>query len=285
MSFTLPPMPYTTLISVDALHDHLSSSDWVMVDCRFSLKDTEKGRRAYLESHLPGAVYAHLDEDLSGQIIPGKTGRHPLPDVETFATWLGKQGISNTTQVVAYDDMGGPIAARLWWMMRWLGHEKVAVLDGGWHQWGQKGYTVTTDLPTPSPHTFIPSPDTSLIATLEDVQKHATSSSVLIDARAYERYAGIKEPIDPVAGHIPGAYSFPFKENLDNAGLFKSAAALQERFAAIAREKNIVCYCGSGVTAAHNILAMTYAGLQHVALYPGSWSEWIVDPERAVERI
>ena len=281
------PMPYTTLISADELTQaHISDPNWVIVDCRFSLKDTEYGRNAYRASHLPGSIYAHLDDDLSGPIVPGETGRHPLPDAQVFANWLGANGIDTASQVVAYDDLGGPVAARLWWMLRWLGHERVAVLNGGWQQWNTHGFPVRSETPSPTPRTFMPAPNTDLVASIEHIQH--PSDSLLIDARAYERYAGINEPIDPVAGHIPGAKSFPFKENLDETGLFKSATALRERFSSVLKENpdnHLICYCGSGVTAAHNILALAHAGIQHVALYPGSWSEWILDTSRPIERI
>ena len=278
-------MAYTTLISADELNTHLADPNWVIVDCRFSLKDTKKGRKAYQTSHLPNAIYAHLDEDLSGPIVPGETGRHPLPDVDAFAAWLSAMGINNTTQVVAYDDLGGPIAARLWWMLRWLGHTSAAVLDGGWQAWTQKGYPVTSEIPASTPRVFSPTPDSGLVATINTIQNRSDSTSALIDARASTRFAGINEPIDPVAGHIPGALSFPFKENLEDTGHFKSPAALQHRFKALLQDtpdKQIICYCGSGVTAAHNVLALTHAGVNNVAMYPGSWSEWILDPQRPV---
>ena len=273
---------FSTLISVNELSEHLQDPDWVILDCRFSLKDTEKGRTAYAESHIPRAQYVHLDEDLSGDIIPGETGRHPLPDIDQFAQHLGRWGITNTTQVIAYDDLGGPIAARLWWMMHWLGHTRVAVLDGGWPEWVRNGLPTERHALPPSQATFIPDVQPHKLVEVAALQ-HALHSdkTTLIDARAAERYAGLHEPIDPIAGHIPGALSYPFKENLDKTGLFKPIDALKARFQDLTQTKNqLICYCGSGVTAAHNLLAMTHAGIHDAQLYAGSWSEWIIDPNR-----
>ena len=282
-------MAYSTLISVDELHGNLNRDDWVVMDCRFSLGNTTQRRQDYLSAHIPGARYAHLDDDLSGPIIPGQTGRHPLPALSEFIETLQNWGIDESTQVVAYDDMGGPFAARLWWMLRWLGHDNVAVLDGGFPAWTQKGYITTQALPSISPTSYTPSPLPGRTFTAKDIRKHLNDPNVtLVDARAADRHAGIHEPIDPVAGHIPGALSFPFKENLTEDGHFKSTEELNDRFSdlhAVHQNQNIVCYCGSGVTAAHNILAMVHAGLPFPQMYPGSWSEWITDPEHPIGRI
>lgn len=279
-------MAYSTLITVDELHGNLDHEDWVVMDCRFSLGSTTQGRENYLRAHIPGARYAHLDNDLSGPIIPGQTGRHPLPALSEFIDTLQHWGISKNTQVVAYDDMGGPFAARLWWMLRWLNHDNVAVLDGGFPAWTQKGYATTEKVPDITVTSYSPSPLLDRTFSAEDILLHLNDPAVtLLDARAADRHAGIHEPIDPVAGHIPGALSFPFKENLTKDGYFKSAEQLSDRFKSLNitnENNNIVCYCGSGVTAAHNILAMVHAGLPFPRMYPGSWSEWITDPERPI---
>ncbi|MEM9931919.1 MAG: sulfurtransferase [Bacteroidota bacterium] len=271
-------MSYTTIITVKELQN-LSSDQVVIFDCRHSLADTEAGRNAYLAGHIPGARFAHLDEDLSGDILPGITGRHPLPHPAVFGTWLGKQGVSNDHQVVVYDDKGGAIAARLWWMLCWVGHRKVAVLEGGWPTWEKTGQ-ISTTLPGISPHEFTVDLHDEMIAEVEDVQ---TSTGRIIDARAAARFRGEVEPIDPVAGHIPNADNLPFADNLLADGRFKSKEELRKRFAAATSvETPLIVYCGSGVTACHNLLAMEIAGLQGGRLYPGSWSHWITDPERPV---
>ncbi len=277
-------MTYTTLIQPSDLAAHLGDPGWAVVDVRFSLDDPARGRRAYAEAHIPGATYAHLDEDLSGPVRPGVTGRHPLPTPEAFAATLGRLGIGNTTQVVAYDDAGGAIAARLWWMLRWLGHDAVAVLDGGFPAWQAGGYAVRGGEEVPAPARFVPHPRPALLADVEDIVRRAPGVR-LLDARAAERYRGEVEPIDPVAGHIPGALSAPFRENLDDRGRFLPPDVLRRRFERLlggAPQADVICYCGSGVTAAHNLLALAHAGFAGARLYPGSWSHWITDPERPV---
>ena len=279
-------MTLRTLIRTDELVASLNDPNLRIVDCRFSLADTERGRQAWSQSHIPGAVYAHLDEDLSGPIIAGQTGRHPLPSAETFATTLGTWGIDNRTRVVAYDDFGGAIASRLWWMLRWLGHSDVAVLDGGWLRWTEEGHPVEETAKNPEPVTFIPSPDDALYVDAAAVDRLREDKGwCLCDARGAARYRGEQEPIDPVAGHIPGAVNLPFAGNLDEHGRFLSREQLAARFNELKGETpvdRVVMYCGSGVTAAHNLLAMAHAGLEGGKMYPGSWSEWITDPNRPV---
>ena len=278
-------MPYTTLIDVAALGDHLADPHWVLFDCRFDLADTGHGRRDYEHAHLPGARYAHLDEDLSSPITP-HTGRHPLPDPERLCAWLGEQGVDATKQVIVYDDSGGNMAVRLWWLLRWLGHPAVAVLDGGWQAWLAADLPVTADLPQPQPTRFDGTPDWDLVLTTDQVVGDLEHGEWrLIDARTPERFRGEAEPIDPVAGHIPGAVNLPLQRNLGPDGRFRPAAELRamylERLGPYAPQRS-ACLCGSGVTACHNLLAMEIAGLPGGRLYAGAWSEWIRDPARPV---
>lgn len=267
---------YTSLISAKELQELLPAGTPLrIVDTRFSLADTAAGRRAYAQGHLPDAIYAHLDEDLSGEIIPGQTGRHPLPDPIELAARLGTWGIAADTQVVAYDDMGGAIAARLWWLLRWLGHDRVAVLDGGIAAWEAQGGNLTRVVPDIIPRIFEPRVRPELTVDAARVEAIRQDPAYrLIDSRTAPRYRGEEEPIDPVAGHIEGAENLPFGENL-HEGTMRPKAALRERFGDTDPERTVF-YCGSGVTACHNILAHEHAGLGLAKLYPGSWSEWII---------
>ncbi len=284
------PMPqiYSTLIQPQELRPHLEEPGWAVVDCRFSLTETEAGRRAYQAGHIPGAVYAHLDQDLSGPILPGRTSRHPLPDAAEFAQRLSAWGIGPETQVVAYDDRGGAIAARLWWMLRWLGYDRVAVLDGGWTAWRAAGYPVREGVEQRPPALFAPRPRPGLLVQAEEVlARLGAQDLLLVDSRAPERYRGEVEPLDPVAGHIPGAVNRPFAQNLGPDQRFRSREELRARFQDLLAQRapeQVAFYCGSGVTAAHNVLAMVHAGLGFPRLYAGSWSEWITDPARPVAR-
>ena len=270
---------YTSLISASALNDNLAHGQWVIVDCRFSLADTNWGRDEYSQAHIPGAFYAHLDEDLSGPILPGQTGRHPLPTVEAAAALFSSWGINEGTQVVAYDDKKGAIASRLWWMLRWLGHTSVAVLDGGWTVWKTSGYALSKAQPVKTPGHFQARPQDHLMIEALEVNKIREDANYkLIDSRAAARYRGEEEPIDPVAGHIPGAVNAPFAENISEEGVLLSKEKLQDRFREILQQTPVeqtVFYCGSGVTACHNLLALYHAGLGEAKLYPGSWSHWI----------
>ncbi len=280
-------MAYKTIISAAELEHHLGQTGWAIVDCRHTLADPEWGSQAYLESHIPGAYFAHLDEDLSGAIIPGETGRHPLPsDWEAFAKLLGSWGIDASTQVVAYDASHGGIASRLWWILNYLGHEKVAVLDGGWENWVSEGRAQSTDLPGHKSAQFIAEPHPGMVRSMEDVLDAIHNKGVqVVDSRAAERYAGLEEPIDPVAGHIPGAVNFPFLENVNDDHQWKSRAFLRERFENLFQKhdpNNVIVHCGSGVTACHNLLAMRHAGYPMAKLYPGSWSEWVTRKENPV---
>lgn len=277
-------MAHTTLITAATLQAHLDDPDWVVVDCRFNLADPAAGRCAYQAGHIPGARYAHLDQDLSAPVT-ATTGRHPLPDPARLAEQLGAWGIGPETQVVTYDDLGGMLAAaRLWWLLRWLGHTAVAVLDGGLPAWTRAGLPLSPDVPVIAARTFTARPDDRLWLTVEQVQG-LPAHELLLDARGAARYRGEMEPIDPVAGHMPGALNLPTESNLAADGCFLPAAALRARFAALLGERpaaRVVHSCGSGVTACHNLLAMEVAGLSGSRLYAGSWSEWIRDPQRPV---
>ena len=277
-------MKFDTILSVKESSKHLNDPDWVFFDCRFYLQEPDQGYQDYLEDHIPGAVYAHLDRDLSGVAIAGKTGRHPLPDIQDIAEKLSIWGINRQTQIVAYDNQGGSLAARLWWIMRWLGHDHVAVLDGGWGAWIESGNEQETQKPTRTRRKFLPELHPELLVDVHFVEKIRTDPDyLLVDARSPERYWALEENIDPVAGHIPGAVSAPFSENLDENGYFLPDEMLVDRFRNLLGdyppEKTIV-YCGSGVTSIHNIIAMFKVGFDMPKLYVGSWSEWITDPAR-----
>lgn len=278
-------MAYSTLISAAELSAHFNDKNWVIFDCRFSLANTELGATAYRHGHIPQARYAHLDKDLSSAIT-SFSGRHPLPDFAQLARKLGDWGVGNNSQVVVYDDAGGAFAGRMWWLLRCLGHEKVALLNGGLPHWLKQGYAVTTVLPTVKPSVFRAYVNDSLWLSARQVEDGlARRKIILLDARTPERYRGEQEPIDPVAGHIPYALNRPFQLNLDRAGLFLSAEALRQQFKPLLANRaatDLVHYCGSGVTACHNLLAMEVAGLKGSRLYAGAWSEWIRDKNRRV---
>jgi thiosulfate/3-mercaptopyruvate sulfurtransferase len=275
----------TTLITPAALALHLDDPDWVVVDCRFTLTDTEAGRQSYQQGHIPGARYAHLDEDLSAPITPTR-GRHPLPDPDVLAGKLGRWGISDNTQVVVYDATFGSMAARLWWLLRWLGHPRVALLDGGFPRWQREGFPVTGNAPRITPATFTARLDDSLRVDAGVVERIRNAPDhVLLDARAEERFAGDIEPLDKVAGHVPGAVNLPWEDNLDFGGNYLTPEELRALYAEKAgttTPQHVVHMCGSGVTACHSVLAMEHAGLKGSKLYAGSWSEWITDPKRPV---
>lgn len=278
---------FTTLITADELHARLRAPQWVIVDCRFDLADAGAGERAYAAGHLPGARYAHLDRDLASPITP-LTGRHPLPTSPALARTLGDWGIDASTQVIAYDQDSGAFAARLWWLLRWLGHDAVAVLDGGFAEWQRHGFEINTATPPVQPRTFTPRIRADFFVTAEDVAALAHDPSArVLDARAPERFAGTVEPIDSVGGHVPGARNHPFATNLDAEKRFLASAELQKRFTAslsgVPAERT-VAMCGSGVTACHLLLGLEHAGMRGARLYAGSWSEWIRDPKRPVAK-
>lgn len=280
---------YQTLIKAPELVQKLADPNWAIVDCRFALNDLERGRHDYLRAHIPGAVYAHLNDDLSGAIVPGKTGRHPLPPVDALTRTLSAWGIDDTVQVVAYDESNGSMAAaRLWWMLRWMGHDAVAVLDGGWLGWQQAGYPSAAGEESRAARTFTPRVRSELTITADEIAAHLHQpDSRLFDVRAPERYSGEQEPIDPIAGHIPGAINAPLAETLDTNGRFLPPETLNAHFQHLLGDipsEQAVFYCGSGVSAAHGVLALAHAGLGDARLYAGSWSEWIIDPNRPIAK-
>ncbi len=278
-------MTFATLISCAELAERLDNTDLRIVDCRHQLADASYGEKAYAREHLPGAAFMHLDRDLSSP-MDGHNGRHPLPDPLRLAERLGALGISRGTQVVAYDDDGGMYAARLWWLLRWLGHERVAVLDGGIGQWAAQGRALTADVPQHAPAVFDVQLRDWVVSVAQVLDNLEKEDFVLVDARGPDRFRGENETMDPVGGHIPGARNRFFRNNLEG-GNFRPAAELRQEFlgilAGIEPEQSVM-YCGSGVSACHNLLAMEVAGLCGARLYAGSWSEWCADPSRPVAR-
>ena len=269
---------HSTLISSGDLKSHLDDPDWLVVDCRYDLTDPAAGNAAYLEAHIPGAVYAHLDRDLSSEPVSDR-GRHPLPAVDEMARRFGALGIANDSQVVVYDDLGGAMAGRLWWMLRYCGHDAVAVLNGGWPAWQAAGGGASSGAETRAPRSFSATPRPERLVQIDELE----SVAQLVDARDPARYRGEVEPIDPRAGHIPGARNHFFRNNLAQDGCFLAADALRAGFqSSLGRQPDgdTVHSCGSGVSACHNILAQVVAGLPEPRLYVGSWSEWSRDPAR-----
>jgi thiosulfate/3-mercaptopyruvate sulfurtransferase len=282
-------MIFTTIISTTELANNLDNPDWIIIDSRFKLAYPDQGRIDYETAHIPGAVYTDLNDDLSGPIIKGITGRHPLPGVDKITGVFSRRGIDSRVQVVAYDDQGGALAAaRVWWLLRWLGHEPVAVLDGGWQSWVNMGFSVRSGNETQPSRRFSPHPRNNLIATAEEVDTIRQNPNFrLLDARSGDRFRGENETIDPIAGHIPGAISAPYTGNLNPDGSFRHINILKDRYKTLLDDvpiKQVICYCGSGVTATHDILAMMIAGLGEARLYAGSYSEWIADAGRPVEK-
>ena len=278
---------YTTLISAQALANHISDPTWVVVDCRHDLMNLAAGREGYAIGHLPMAVFADIETVLSGAKHGADgvfRGRHPLPEKDALAAALRELGIGDDSQVVAYDAHGGMFAARLWWLLRWLGHEAVAVLDGGMAAWQAAGQPLTTEVAARAPGSLsVRAPFVPTVTVAEVMDNLDHGRRIVIDARAADRFRGENETIDPVGGHIPGAKNRFFKDNLQADGRFKDAGQLRAEFGALVDDPSqAIMQCGSGVTACHNLLALEVAGMPGAALYPGSWSEWVGDPQRPV---
>lgn len=272
------------LVSAAWLYDHIADPQVRVVDVRWYLTEPARGRAEYQESHIPGAAFVDLDTELSAPRGQGP-GRHPLPSPEAFQAVMERVGISNNTVVIAYDSSGGAAAARLWWLLRYFGHSQVALLNGGWQAWNAAGYTTTAVVPGFVAAQFTATPQPAMLVDADAVEQlRNTPGTLLLDARATERYEGRVEPIDPQAGHIPGARSAPFAGNLNADGTLKNADELRDRYDALgaAQAERVVCYCGSGVTAAHDVLALYLAGYSDAKLYEGSWSDWSSDPSRPV---
>jgi thiosulfate/3-mercaptopyruvate sulfurtransferase len=279
-------MAHTTLASTAQLAAHLDDPDWVIFDCRHDLANPDAGAKEYAAAHLPGAIFLHVDRDLAAPLT-GSNGRHPLPDPQRFMQTLGKAGVDATKQVIAYDGQTGVYAARLWWMLRWLGHDKVAVLEGGYSKWAQEQRALTTDLPRRAPARFVGAPRKVWVDAEDALRALGGPGRTLVDARSADRYRGENETLDPVGGRIPGSLNRFFKDNLGANACFKPAADLRLAFNALLGDiapDTVVHSCGSGVSACHNLLAMEIAGLHGSRLYPGSWSEWCSDPGRPTEK-
>ncbi len=282
-------MALAQLIDTTRLNAQLAQPNLCVIDCRFALDDPQYGKRSYEQAHITGAVYLDLEADLSGPVIPGQTGRHPLPQSQQLIQRLRAAGLNNDSEVVLYDDGPGAFAARAWWLLAWLGKRSgVYLLDGGLKAWCAAAGPMSSEPAVVAPGNFEGTPDNSLLIDarqlLADLQQPGLT---LLDARALPRFLGEQEPIDPVAGHIPGAQCVPFNGNLDEDGRFLSPQALEERFrplVATTSAERLVAYCGSGVTACHNLFALCLAGHPLAKLYAGSWSEWITDPQRPVAR-
>lgn len=272
------------LVSTAELAAHLGDPAWIVFDTRADLTDPAKGPAMYAEGHIPGAQFLHLDDDLSSPRT-GENGRHPMANIDAFAKRINACGVTPDSQVVVYDDVGGNFAVRLWWMLRWLGHEKTALLDGGIPKWKKEARPLSKEVPPARAGTFVPRPHLGDIVDVHFIERFRDDASiVLLDARAAERFKGLTEPIDPVAGHIPGAVNRFWKDNLTPEGTFKPPQQLRAEFEEILgnHPERAVHMCGSGVTACHNAFAMELAGLPGGRLYAGSWSEWIADRSRPI---
>ncbi len=279
-------MAYTTLVSTAQLAEKLNDPNWMVFDCRHDLANPDTGTKQYSSGHIAGAHFLHLDRDLAAPVT-GKNGRHPLPDPQAFMRTLGNAGVDSTKQVIAYDGQAGVYAARLWWMLRWLGHENVAVLDGGYAKWLDEQRPVTGAVPQAMPARFTGAPRPFAVDADDMLRSLGRPGRIVVDARSADRYRGENETLDPVGGRIPGALNRFFKDNLDASACFKPAAELRQAFTALlagAPPDTVVHSCGSGVSACHNLLAMEIAGLHGSRLYPGSWSEWCSDSGRPLAR-
>jgi thiosulfate/3-mercaptopyruvate sulfurtransferase len=283
-------MSFTTFIQPKEAFDHLTDASYLFIDCSYALSSgggaSDWGRIEFEKGHIPGAIYADLHHDLSGNIQPGVSGRHPLPQKEDLVRFFSSAGIHDATQVVVYDATAGFMAAaRLWWLLKWAGHTNVAVLAGGKKAWSEQGFPLTTAITTPAAKVFTPHFNDELLATADEVVASigkGNEHTCLIDSRTADRYAGQNETIDPVAGHIPTAISKPFNTQINQQGGVPDPAVLQQHFASDFNKEQVIFYCGSGVTAAFNVLLAVHAGFPFPQLYAGSWSEWITDANRQV---
>jgi len=275
---------YSSLINPQIVQDNLEEKNWRVFDCRFQLTKPEQKQDEFNISHLPKASYVSLENDLSGPQISGKTGRHPLPAIEKLVEKFSSWGIDSSIQVIIYDDFGGAHAARFWWLLRWLGHDAVAVLNGGWPRWIRENRPISSEIFSNQQRQFKANQRENYCVSAEKILENLNINEVcVLDARSNERFRGKKENIDPIGGHIPGAVSAPFLENLDEKRNWRSKSELRKMYLDLLDGSSVdhaISYCGSGITACHNILAMYYAGLGFARLYPGSWSEWINDPQR-----
>lgn len=278
-------MTYQTIISVEDLNKNLNTQDWLIFDCRFILKDPEGGLKKFNQGHIPGAQYVDMDKDLASPVT-STSGRHPLPNPEELINKLQSWGVNNSSQIICYDDMSGAFAARMWWLLKWLGHNNIAVLDGGIEKWTAKNIPLETDSQQRTAGSFSGLANNDMWVNVEFVQKELEQDKInLLDARSVERFTAKDTKTDPVAGHVPGAMSYPFAENLSKQGVFLPSEELHKRFTPIVsnpENKELINMCGSGVTACHNILAMSIAELPMTRLFVGSWSEWIKDKSRPV---
>lgn len=281
-------MSYKTIISEDILKKNIDNPEFIIFDTRCDIKDRGYGIDSYTEGHIENAIFVDVDTDLASEKKAG-SGRHPLPDIDVICQKLSHWGMDNTKQAVIYDDAGGAFAGRLWWMLKWLGHDDVAVLDGGLNSWVKNGNKLVTKHTIHEKSYFEPSVNHEMVATVKDVEEAQYAMNILLlDARSKERYDGVSDPVDPIAGHVPGAISHPLGNNLDRIGKFKSPKELKYNFDKISPElsdKLIISMCGSGITACHNILSLEMIGIKGVKLYVGSWSEWITDPNRPIATI
>lgn len=272
------------IVNMDWIRDHLHKPNVVIADCRFILGQPEAGQQAYEREHIPTTSYFDLEKDLSAPIVQ-HGGRHPLPVISKFVQVLEAAGIDNSTHVIAYDDQDGSMAARLWWLLTYLGHQNVSVMDGNYSDWKKAGYPITNEHYQPKPATFVPNVQSQMVVSMEEVkQKLTQTDTVIIDSREEKRYLGEFEPLDPVAGHIPNAIHSFWKEVKDEKGKYKSPDQLRNHFDSLPPTDEIIVYCGSGVTATPNVLALQEAGASNVKLYIGSWSDWISYPENPVAK-
>jgi len=281
-------MSYKTIINCEDLIKNINNDDFVIFDCRCDIKDQKHGIESFKEGHISGAIFVDIDKDLASEKT-NNSGRHPLPDIDILSAKLSRWGLSTDKQAIVYDDTSGAFAGRMWWILKWLGHEKVAVLNGGIQMWEKSGGKLVKEASMNEKAEFLPNANNAMLVSIEDVgDSQYKMDKIILDARSKERYLGIKDPVDPIAGHVPGAISHPLGNNLTREGTFKTPEELKHVYNKILSDvdaPNIISMCGSGITACHNILAMEIAGIKGAKLYVGSWSEWITNSERPIATI